>query len=114
MGKYISLFEDGFIFMPRDASLEDDHRAVEYTDGIPMVPKLERKDLKDADLVRHGDGAIAGALMNFAALNPVGVWQADYIEVPLGGYSTGQAAPSNFMRPSTSLDLPQIERRGDW
>lgn len=55
--------------LPRDASLEDDHRAVEYVDGIPMVPKLERKDLKDADLVRHGDGAIAGALMQFAALN---------------------------------------------
>jgi phage FluMu gp28-like protein len=69
MGKYIALFEDGFITLPRDASLEDDHRAVEFVDGIPMVPKLERADLKDADLVRHGDGAIAGALMNFAALN---------------------------------------------
>ncbi|KOQ71560.1 hypothetical protein JY409_03410 [Stenotrophomonas maltophilia] len=71
MPKYISLFEDGFISLPRDASLEDDHRAVEYVDGIPMVPRLERKDLKDADLVRHGDGAIAGALMQFAALNHV-------------------------------------------
>ncbi len=70
MSKYIGLFEDGFIALPRDASLEDDHRAVEYIDGIPMVPKIERKDLKDADLVRHGDGAIAGALMNFAATNP--------------------------------------------
>lgn len=82
MGKYISLFEDGFIAMPRDASLEDDHRAVEFIDGIPMVPKLERKDLKDADLVRHGDGAVAGALMNFAALNPVNEWLAEYMEVP--------------------------------
>lgn len=69
MGKYIALFEDGFILLPRDVSLEDDHRAVEFVDGIPMVPKLERADLKDADLVRHGDGAIAGALMQFAALN---------------------------------------------
>ncbi len=68
MSKYISLFEDGFITLPRDLSLEDDHRAVEFIDGTPMVPKLERKDLKDAELVRHGDGAIAGALMNFAAL----------------------------------------------
>ncbi|HEL7676546.1 TPA: hypothetical protein UL918_000903 [Stenotrophomonas maltophilia] len=71
MPKYISLFEDGFISLPRDASLEDDHRAVEYVDGIPMVPKLERKDLQDPDLVRHGDGAIAGALTQFAALNHV-------------------------------------------
>lgn len=72
MGKYISLFEDGFITLPRDASLEDDHRAVEYIDGIPMVPRVERKDLKDADLIRHGDGAMAGALMAFAASNQTG------------------------------------------
>ncbi|SNT07451.1 hypothetical protein [Pseudomonas segetis] len=78
MGKYISLFEDGFITLPRDASLEDDHRAVEFIDGIPMVPRIERKDLKDAELVRHGDGAIAGALMNFAALNHVGDWVSEF------------------------------------
>ncbi len=72
MSKYIALFEDGFITLPRDASLEDDHRAVEYVDGVPMVPRLERRDLKDADLVRHGDGAIAGALMGFAASNATG------------------------------------------
>jgi phage FluMu gp28-like protein len=82
MPKYISLFEDGFISLPRDASLEDDHRAVEYVDGIPMVPKLERKDLQDPDLVRHGDGAIAGALMQFAALNHVA-------RVPVEFQSTG-------------------------
>lgn len=82
MPKYISLFEDGFISLPRDASLEDDHRAVEYVDGIPMVPKLERKDLQDSELVRHGDGAIAGALTQFAALNHVA-------RVPIEFQSTG-------------------------
>lgn len=71
MPKYIALFEDGFLSLPRDASLEDDHRAVEYVDGIPTVPRLERKDLQDPELVRHGDGAIAGVLMQFAALNHV-------------------------------------------
>lgn len=85
MPKYIDLFEDGFITLPRDASLEDDHRAVEYIDGIPMVPKIERKDLKDAELVRHGDGAVAGALMNFAALNHVGGWEYAYHAVPKPG-----------------------------
>jgi phage FluMu gp28-like protein len=70
MGRYLQLFEDGYLTLPRDASLEDDHRAVEYVDGIPMVPKLERKDLKDPDLIRHGDGAIAGCLMEFAASHP--------------------------------------------
>lgn len=81
MGKYIALFEDGFITLPRDASLEDDHRAVEFVDGIPMVPKLERRDLKDADLIRHGDSAIAGALMQFAALNPTNAETFDYHRV---------------------------------
>lgn len=92
MGKYIALFEDGFITLPRDASLEDDHRAIEYIDGIPMVPRLERKDLKDPDLVRHGDGAIAGALMEFAALNPVGDWKSEWTPAPKGGaWRSGQA-----------------------
>jgi phage FluMu gp28-like protein len=82
MSKYIQLFEDGFITLPRDASLEDDHRSVEYVEGIPMVPKLERADIKDADLVRHGDGAIAGALMQFAAINFV-------TQAPIEFQSTG-------------------------
>ncbi|WP_201266031.1 hypothetical protein [Pseudomonas aeruginosa] len=84
MGKYLELFEDGFITLPRDASLEDDHRSVEFVDGIPMVPKIERKDLKDPELVRHGDGAIAGALMNFAALNHTGSSVFEYHRVQLG------------------------------
>jgi len=88
MPKYIDLFQDGFISLPRDASLEDDHRAVEFIDGIPMVPKIERKDLKDADLVRHGDGAIAGALMNFAALNHVAGWTYAFHAVPKPGART--------------------------
>lgn len=82
MPKYINLFEDTQITMPRDASLEDDHRAIEYIDGIPMVPRLERKDLKDPDLIRHGDGAIAGVLMNFAAYcNPI---EYDFTAAPKG------------------------------
>lgn len=69
MRAYVDAFEDGSIELPKDENLSEDHRAVVEVDGIPMVPKLERKDLKDADLVRHGDGAIAGALMWFASMN---------------------------------------------
>lgn len=87
MSKYIDLFQDGFITLPRDASLEDDHRAVEFVDGIPMVPKVERKDLTDPDLLRHGDSAIAGALMQFAALNPSEAGVIEYHRVqPSGDY----------------------------
>lgn len=69
MPKFVESFQDATIELPRDKSLEDDVRAIEEIDGIPMVPKVERKDLKDPDLFRHGDGAIAGALMWFASLN---------------------------------------------
>ncbi len=69
MRNYVDAFEDGTIDLPRDKNIADDHRAVEDVDGIPMVPRLERKDLKEPELVRHGDSAITGALMWFASLN---------------------------------------------
>lgn len=97
MSKYISLFEDGFITLPRDASLEDDHRAIEYVDGIPMVPRLERRDLKDADLVRHGDSAIAGAMMQFAALNFVASTPIEFQSTgPRFGGSAGGFTDTGF------------------
>lgn len=69
MQKFISAFEDGTIDIPRDSNIEQDLRTVRSVDGIPMVPKLERKDLKEPDLVRHGDSAIAGCLAWYATLN---------------------------------------------
>ncbi|MCX8712299.1 hypothetical protein J3U57_06185 [Gilliamella sp. B3464] len=81
MQKFISAFEDGTIDIPRDSNIEQDLRAVRSVDGIPMVPKLERKDLKDPDLVRHGDSAIAGCLAWYATLNKM---------AQIEGQSTGE------------------------
>ncbi len=111
MPKYIDLFEDGFIQLPRDASLEDDHRAVEYVDGIPMVPKLERKDLKDPELVRHGDGAIAGMLMHYASLQRV---------VKIEYQSTGARASTGILQQqghettTTSAGFGTVSGRNDF
>lgn len=69
MPKMIECFENGFYDLPRDVDLESDLRAVESIDGIPMIPKVDRKDIKDPDLYRHGDFAISLALAEFAALN---------------------------------------------
>ncbi|MEJ1381346.1 MAG: hypothetical protein RPT95_10330 [Candidatus Sedimenticola sp. (ex Thyasira tokunagai)] len=69
MKPWIDSFEDGTATYPRDESLEADFRAVEDIDGIPMVPKADRKDLKEPELYRHGDGAIASALMWYASLH---------------------------------------------
>lgn len=69
MPKLIQGFEDHMIDLPRYAPLADDIRAIEEIDGIPMVAKPEAKDLKDADLVRHGDFAVALVMAWFASLN---------------------------------------------
>ncbi len=71
MLKYIQAFEDGAVTLPRDNNLEEDHRAIEEYDGIPMVNKARSQDLKDPDLFRHGDGASSGCLMWHASLNMV-------------------------------------------
>lgn len=69
MPKFTGLFEDSMIILPRDENTAQDLRAVENIDGVPMVASLEKKDLKDPELVRHGDTAIAGCLANYATLN---------------------------------------------
>ncbi|EEO9900270.1 hypothetical protein G6582_004919, partial [Salmonella enterica] len=50
-------------------NIAQDLRAVESVDGVQMISPLERKDLKDPDLVRHGDSAMAGCLAWHASLN---------------------------------------------
>lgn len=87
MPKLIQAFEDGTIDLPRDANTEADLRAVERIDGIPMVPKIEAADLKDAELVRHGDAAIALGLAWFASLNksgPIEFQQAGRVRASAG------------------------------
>ncbi len=95
MPKMIGRFEDGTYDLPRDASLEQDLRAVEELDGIPMIAKIERRDLKDPDLVRHGDFAIGLALAEYAALNKV-MTHIEFQSSPLPRTTGGGL--SNFMR----------------
>ena len=57
------------IDLPMDANWAQDLRAIEDVDGVPMVSKLRRKDLKDPELQRHGDSAVMLALGWFATLN---------------------------------------------
>lgn len=69
MPKFIQGFEDGMIDLPQDANMDQDLRAIEEIDGIPMINKLRRADLKDPDLQRHGDSAVMLALGWFASLH---------------------------------------------
>lgn len=68
MPKFIQLFEDGAITLPKDDSLQQDVRSIETVEGIPMIMKARSQDLKDPELYRHGDFAGAGSLANFATL----------------------------------------------
>jgi len=71
MPKFVGAFEDGTIDLPRDADIEGDLRALVETDGVIKVPDVRVKDSKDAELLRHGDAAIALALAWFASSNRV-------------------------------------------
>lgn len=68
MPKMIQQFEDGTIVVPNDQDLANDLRAIEEVDGIPMVSKQRRQDLKDPDTYRHGDFAPSLALAIFASI----------------------------------------------
>lgn len=68
MPKLIQQFEDGTIFVPKDQDLANDLRAIEEVDGVPMVSKQRRQDLKDPDTYRHGDFAPALALALYASI----------------------------------------------
>lgn len=69
MPKVVQRFEDDDYDLPRDANVEEDLRAVENIDGIPRVPEVNTRDLKEPDLFRHGDFSISLALAEFSALN---------------------------------------------
>lgn len=79
MPKFIDSFQDGTIDLMRDANVEADLRAIERIDGVPMVPKVDKRDLKDPEMYRHGDSAIALCLAWFASLNKAGPIEFDQV-----------------------------------
>jgi phage FluMu gp28-like protein len=67
--KLVTAFEEDMIDLPIDADLKNDCSAIEEVDGIYMVSKARAKDIKDPELYRHGDGAVAMILGWFASLH---------------------------------------------
>ncbi|WP_321532277.1 hypothetical protein [uncultured Desulfuromonas sp.] len=96
MKKCVQQFEDGQYDLPRDINIENDLRAVEEIDGIPMVQKVERKDLREPELFRHGDFAISLVLGEYAALNKVYVKMEFQVSTMTATATSGHLA--NFMR----------------
>lgn len=71
MPKMVQRFEDDDYDLPRDVNIEEDLRAVENIDGIPRVPEVNSRDLKEPELLRHGDFSISLVLAEHAAMNMV-------------------------------------------
>lgn len=69
MPKLIQGFADGMLEIPADPNMASDLRAIEEVDGIAMVNKVRSKDVKDPDLLRHGDSAVMLALGWYMTLN---------------------------------------------
>ena len=105
MPKLVQGFEDGMIEIPADPNYAQDLRAIEEVDGIAMVAKARRSDVKDPDLFRHGDAAVMLALGWYATLNlhaPI-----DYIPVP-----THARGFDNRTTNSADMDFPMPEPGG--
>ncbi|ELX8353272.1 TPA: hypothetical protein OUE79_000787 [Acinetobacter baumannii] len=67
--KLVTAFEEDMVDLPIDADLKNDCSAIEEVDGIYMVSKARAKDIKDPELYRHGDGAVAMILAWYASLH---------------------------------------------
>ncbi|SDG21746.1 hypothetical protein PUH89_04120 [Rhodobacter capsulatus] len=66
MAAYVEAFGDGTIELPAHPDILQDHQALQYVGGVIRIPEDHRFKGSDG-LDRHGDSAIAGALMFFAS-----------------------------------------------
>lgn len=89
MPKMVQRFEDDDYDLPRDVNIESDLRAVEMVNGIPQVAVANRRDLKEPELFRHGDFAIALVMAEFAALNMASPIEYQSTGQPRGGDAQG-------------------------
>ena len=95
MPRFKSFFEDGTMEIPADADHMDDYRAVKMNKGIAKIPDVGgRTKGKDGNM-RHGDAAIALALVVSATRMVI----ADYAYEAVG---KGQSKD----RPELDLDRP--------
>jgi phage FluMu gp28-like protein len=85
MPGYIARFEDATIELPRDGDLRQDLRSLRRDKGVISVPEGLRFRSERGGR-RHGDAAIAGAMLHFAA----------GMDIAAYGYETPAGARSPF------------------
>lgn len=97
--RFKAAFEDAVIEIPRDADVKDDLRAIQMIGGVPKIPKTTGQGKKGER--RHGDAAIALALMLFAS-------EQDPVEY---AYEAVRREAADDHRPGRR---PQMAQRGLW
>lgn len=117
MPKLIQGFEDGQIDTPRDDNHQADLRSIEEVDGIAMVPALRTADIKEPDLMRHGDFAVALSLGWYASMNIGGAIEYTAVGKSDGGRhdDKGTGNVGRFrMRPNPMADMPADSKERSW
>lgn len=79
MPAYKAWIEDKSLTLPKDADLMEDHRFIRVVKGVAKIPEGRTRDFEK--LQRHGDSAIAGAMLCYAARQAkegMGLW--DYYQ----------------------------------
>jgi len=68
-------FEDRTMDLPKDSPILDDYRAIKRVRGVPKIPDVRTED---AGGKRHGDAAVAGAMLVYAIKKMDGGGRAEY------------------------------------
>ena len=101
MPKLIEGFASGMIDIPADPNFAQDLRSIEDVDGVPMIVKARKEDLKDPELHRHGDSAVMLALGWYATLHLNAPIEFTSVPTHARGFdnSTGSHADNDFAMP---------------
>lgn len=102
---YVGAIGDRTVTLAADEDVIRDHQALQYVDGIVMVPKSMRYKGEDG-LTRHGDTAIAGMLAWFASRQ--GAAEYGYQAVTAEGaspFADGSATLRDWWRPPLGTGL---------
>lgn len=101
MGAFEDAWRDRMLDVPRDSNVLADMRMLERVDGIIKLPKLKQQDAKDSTLKRHGDSAIALALLWFAS-------QQDAVEFAYHSVKVGSFGRDRGGQPSTTAGFKRM------
>ena len=87
--KFRARFEDGDWVIPKDLDVRQDLAAIQVIDGVPKLPKAKQQSKTEGKGVyRHGDAAIALAMLDYAARQGAAVFKKNErpTSKPRGGY----------------------------